>query len=618
MKFPGLASNSTYANLATNQITNLSLHLYEGSGLTTNACIDLWQYTGTSWTEDTAKCNNIGWNSYTNNFTWNYINCSGWQTFNMTSMVATWKGSSTALDKGIMLKNYTSESSLSYRKDFLSTESGNKPYLTYDYNPVSYTTLTRGTSISGNIEQGGEYWYTFTAPECTRFTFETTGSIDTYGELYQGSTLLSDSSCDDAGEGHNFSITHSLVTGTEYRLKVRGYSTSTSGSYSVKVGEKAIIIVPGVMGTELELASAVDGFSEGTKVWPPYEENETPGLSSVSKLAKLQCDTGGNSVYSLRIRNTNNYGALNSYQTLYTQLANTYGSSRDVIFFGYDWRQPNSTSGTLLRSKVNEYDSVIIVAHSMGGLVTSHMLTNTAVRSKIDKVITLGTPYLGSLEMVPVMSHGELGAIDEAVSNMWAPLAWVAKELVLQPTLQAMAVNIPSLYELLPTKKFFSLDDRSYYSIWYLLGGDTPLDTFADTRIYLAAAIDNYNIDLFDAATSRNDSLWSGDTQITSSVNRYYIVGEGQDTSRTYTYNYNTGGYSTTSVTAGDGSVLSYSASMDDIYSSRSYFVTSNHNGLVQSNGSSGTPNIIGFVENLIDGSTTLTTGMRSSPNITP
>ena len=157
MKFPGLSSNSTYANLSSNQITSLQLHIYEGSGSTNNACIDLWQYTGTSWTESTARCNNVGWDSYSNNFTWNYINCSGWQTFNLTSMVATWKSSSTALNKGIMLKNYTSESSSGYSKHFMSTESSYKPYLTYTYNvmptqvTLSKTSNTIGVGDSFNL-----------------------------------------------------------------------------------------------------------------------------------------------------------------------------------------------------------------------------------------------------------------------------------------------------------------------------------------------------------------------------------------------------------------------------------------------------------------------------------
>ena len=150
MKFPGLSSNSTYANLSSNQITSLQLHIYEGSGSTNNACIDLWQYNGTSWTESTARCNNVGWDSYSNNFTWNFINCSGWQTFNLTSMVATWKSSSTALNKGIMLKNYTSESSSGYSKHFMSTESSYKPYLTYTYNVIpTQVTLSKTSNTIG-------------------------------------------------------------------------------------------------------------------------------------------------------------------------------------------------------------------------------------------------------------------------------------------------------------------------------------------------------------------------------------------------------------------------------------------------------------------------------------
>ena len=86
-----------------------------------------------------------------------------------------------------------------------------------------------------------------------------------------------------------------------------------------------------------------------------------------------------------------------------------------------------------LKQKVNEYDSVIIVAHSMGGLVTAHMLKDVSIRQKIQKVITLGTPYLGSLEMLPVMSHGHFGYIDTALENLPKVLAWIAKEVVLQP-----------------------------------------------------------------------------------------------------------------------------------------------------------------------------------------
>ena len=148
MKFPGLSSNSTYKSLPTNRIKSLELHMYEGSGSSSSACIDVWQYTGNAWTESTARCNNVDWDNYDNNFTWNYINSSGWQVFDLTSMVSVWKGSSTALDKGIILKNFTSENTTAKSKHFSSTESGTQPYLMFTYvseQPVSQVCLTQST-----------------------------------------------------------------------------------------------------------------------------------------------------------------------------------------------------------------------------------------------------------------------------------------------------------------------------------------------------------------------------------------------------------------------------------------------------------------------------------------
>ena len=100
---------------------------------------------------------------------------------------------------------------------------------------------------------------------------------------------------------------------------------------------------------------------------------------------------------------------------------------------------------------------------------------------------------------------------------------------------------------------------------------------------------------LFDEATERNDSLWSGNTHTTANVYTYYIASESKSTTKSYTFNHATGAYSTTCNNSGDGTV--YSASMDDIYPGRTYFVNANHNDLVKL---SSTPNIIGFPISII------------------
>lgn len=268
----------------------------------------------------------------------------------------------------------------------------------------------------------------------------------------------------------------------------------------------------------------------------------------------------------------------------------------------------------MLKQKVNEYDSVIIVAHSMGGLVTAHMLKDVSIRQKIQKVITLGTPYLGSLEMLPVMSHGHFGYIDTALENLPKVLAWIAKEVVLQPLLQAMAVNIPSLYELLPTEKFFTLDNRWYYSIQYLFTGTENFETFSSTRTWIQIARDEnatgtFNINLFDNATAAHSSLWSGNSHVTNNVNTYYIVGDDFGTMRTYKFKDGfTDSYSTTSVDSGDGTVLSYSASLNDLYPSKTYFTKASHNQLTDKS------NVLNFIKRIINNNITLVSGIQSNP----
>lgn len=137
------------------------------------------------------------------------------------------------------------------------------------------------------------------------------------------------------------------------------------------------------------------------------------------------------------------------------------------------------------------------------------------------------------------------------------------------------------------------------------------MNTFADTKAYLSVAISGYNSVLFDRATDRNDSLWSEDTHVTAYVDTYYIVGESKSTANTYTFNQVTGGYSTTSVNAGDGTILSYSASMNDIYPGKTFFVNANHNNLVRLDSG---PKIISFIKNIINGSTLYTQGIKSIP----
>jgi len=91
-----------------------------------------------------------------------------------------------------------------------------------------------GMTHEGNDCEGDVDWFRFTAPGDATYTFETTGSTDTVMELYDDQVQIITSD-DDSGDGSNARITHQLSMGSTYFVKVRGYSTSTTGQYDLVV-----------------------------------------------------------------------------------------------------------------------------------------------------------------------------------------------------------------------------------------------------------------------------------------------------------------------------------------------------------------------------------------------
>ena len=94
------------------------------------------------------------------------------------------------------------------------------------------TNLAIGGQQSGSIDPAGDAdYFRVRVSEAGTLTVYATGSMDNRGVLYDSaqSQLASN---DDGGQSTNFRIEHSVSAGTYYVL-VRGYSSSTTGSYTV-------------------------------------------------------------------------------------------------------------------------------------------------------------------------------------------------------------------------------------------------------------------------------------------------------------------------------------------------------------------------------------------------
>ena len=98
------------------------------------------------------------------------------------------------------------------------------------------TSVSVPSTTAGELEEGGDRdYFRLVVGQATTLSVETTGGTDTYGTLFDGDedSLQTD---DDSGAGSNFEIERAVQAGTYY-IEVRGFGSSTTGSYELVVSE---------------------------------------------------------------------------------------------------------------------------------------------------------------------------------------------------------------------------------------------------------------------------------------------------------------------------------------------------------------------------------------------
>lgn len=155
--------------------------------------------------------------------------------------------------------------------------------------------------------------------------------------------------------------------------------------------KKAIFIIPGMLGSELK-------DENGEEVWV-----------SGSPRKEMKLNEDGTPKHNLESFNDDNYGARNTYKSLYNYLYKKFKDRYHVVFFDYDFRLSNAVSAQKLEQETAGFDKVILVAHSMGGLVAAKYLSNSETnRTKTEAFIAIGSPFLGSAKTINVMETGEM------------------------------------------------------------------------------------------------------------------------------------------------------------------------------------------------------------------
>jgi pimeloyl-ACP methyl ester carboxylesterase len=218
------------------------------------------------------------------------------------------------------------------------------------------------------------------------------------------------------------------------------------------VNRDLIVVIPGITGSSLRTADhTIFGFTAGailgglTRTSAVLEKLRLPdglGDAEPGGAAHLEPAAIIPGVHLLA-----GFWAGAGYGALIYRLRNVSASEPErVIPFPYDWRLSNRLSAHRLKEVVEPRlanwrerpgrgeDKVIFVCHSMGGLIARYYLEVLGGREIARRLITIGTPYSGSVKAIRALSGDLLPRLPR-----------------LSEQLTVVARTMPAVGQLLPT-----------------------------------------------------------------------------------------------------------------------------------------------------------------------
>lgn len=212
----------------------------------------------------------------------------------------------------------------------------------------------------------------------------------------------------------------------------------------------AVVVIPGVMGSELRDSDS------GTVRWgltPKLLASAWLGGNLAGLHVTEEDRSGGGRLRPTRLLREPAYspflGGIEPYTPLLQRVAYTAVHQKAILEFPYDWRLAIDLNARKLVLACEEHLAswreivrvqryvdpasvrLIIVAHSMGGLIARYATEQLGLGAIMRKTINLGTPYYGAVKAVQLLTSGE-----------GAPLPKKAA--------RNLARTCPGLYDLMP------------------------------------------------------------------------------------------------------------------------------------------------------------------------
>lgn len=239
-------------------------------------------------------------------------------------------------------------------------------------------------------------------------------------------------------------------------------TAGTTAGESTRQGKEQcpVIFIPGVMGSSL--------YSGSQKIWSPgVMELFHPFFYLNDRMKKENSLTVHNDTrdengvrhpidQALLAKGSREYGTQDTYEKLIDGLVEGFTDengvcSRSIYFFSYDFRQSSMETAKKLNAYIlrilrehPEQSRVDIVAHSMGGLVTSAYVSAYGAK-QVRRIITAATPYEGAPKLLySVLTTDVTGGrpVDLAL-------------FLLGGLSRSVKASFPSMAELAPTRQYY-------------------------------------------------------------------------------------------------------------------------------------------------------------------
>ncbi len=219
-------------------------------------------------------------------------------------------------------------------------------------------------------------------------------------------------------------------------VKVIHRYTGQEMTAHIRVSNNVILIVPGFMGSELK-------NSDNQYVWSLDLLNslsENFSLKAAKRFLDLKSPSSGDGIYAGGSR----YGYMDLYKDWYLAFTENFGDEWSVEFFAYDWRKSSEDSGQRLAKYITDknFDNVMLVGHSFGGLVCAQALAYSENAAKtVSKAVMVGVPWNGT--------PGLLGAWQDGFGEALGlgSFGSIADSVVL-----SIVATLPSIYEMIPSQ----------------------------------------------------------------------------------------------------------------------------------------------------------------------